>query len=152
MIKAVYIFIFINLLAGIAFPQTDWVKWGKADIKYEKPDNFRHRDYSFESENVSGLVVKSAANAYWYFFSELDGDNCPFRPSCSAFFVEASKETNIVQGALMFFDRFTRDFNLYKRYKRYPRVKDGHYYDPVAMYKLDKNEINYIPPGVVVNK
>ena len=68
MIKAVYIFIFINLLAGIAFPQTDWVKWGKADIKYEKPDNFRHRDYSFESENVSGLVVKSAANAYWYFF------------------------------------------------------------------------------------
>ena len=152
MLKVVYIFTFIILLAGIAFPQTDWIKWGKADIKYEKPDNIRHRDYSFKSENVSGLIVKSAANAYWYFFSELDGDNCPFRPSCSAFFVKASKETNIVQGTLMFFDRFTRDFNLYKRHEHYPRVKDGHYYDPVAMYKLDNNEINYIPPGVVVNR
>jgi len=152
MLKTAYIIIFISLLVNSAFSQTDLVRWGKADYKYEKPDNFRHRDYGIEAESVSGFISKVTANAYWFFISDLDGDNCPFRPSCSSFFVEASKETNIVQGTLMFFDRFTRDFSIYKRHEHYPRVKDGHYYDPVDWYKLEKDEINYIPPGVVVSK
>lgn len=129
---------------------TEQLKWGKAEIRYEKPNEFRHRDYSFESESVSGFVAKSTANAYWYFVSDLDGDNCPYSPSCSAFFVQASKETNIVQGTLMFFDRFTRDYNIYKRHEHYPRVKNGHYYDPVSLYTLDEEKINYIPPSTTV--
>ncbi len=131
---------------------TGWVKWGKADYRYEKPNELRHREYSFDTESVSGFIAKSTASAYGYFISDLDGDNCPYRPSCSAFFVEASKETNIAQGTLMFFDRFTRDFNIYKRHEHYPRVKDGHYYDPVSLYTLDEELIDYIPPSVTVNE
>ena len=152
----------VLLFTVSVFPQTEhsrrvgdnagWVKWGKADYRYEKPNKFRHRVYSFDSESVSGFIAKSTANAYWYFISDLDGDNCPYRPSCSAFFVQASKETNIVQGTLMFFDRFTRDFNIYKRYEHYPLVKDGHYYDPVSLYTLDEDQIDYIPPSVTVAK
>jgi putative component of membrane protein insertase Oxa1/YidC/SpoIIIJ protein YidD len=129
-----------------------WVKWGKADYRYEKPNNFRHRVYSLDTESVSGFIARSTANVYGYFISDLDGDNCPYRPSCSAFFVQASKETNIFQGTLMFSDRFTRDFNFYKRYEHYPRVKDGHYYDPVSLYTLDEKQIDYIPPSVTVTK
>ena len=129
-----------------------WFKWGKADYRYEKPNNFRHREYSFDTESISGFIAKSAANVYGYSISDLDGDNCPYRPSCSAFFVQASKETNIAQGTLMFFDRFTRDFNIYKRYEHYPRVEDGHYYDPVSLYTLDEEQINYIPHSVTVDK
>ncbi|MCH7964809.1 MAG: membrane protein insertion efficiency factor YidD [Bacteroidetes bacterium] len=155
-------FIIVLLFTGFVLPQTNqlkqvgdkagWVKWEKADTRYEKPSEFRHREYSFDTENVSGFIAKSTANAYWYFISDLDGDNCPYRPSCSSFFVQASKETNIVQGTLMFFDRFTRDFNIYKRHEHYPRVKDGHYYDPVSLYTLDENQIDYIPPSVTVTK
>jgi putative component of membrane protein insertase Oxa1/YidC/SpoIIIJ protein YidD len=155
-------FISVLLYTGFVYPQGEqsnrpddkagWIKWGKADYRYERSHKFRHREYSFDSENVSGFVAKATANAYWYFISELDGDNCPYRPSCSAFFVQASKETNIVQGTLMFFDRFTRDFNIYKRYEHYPRVKDGYYYDPVSLYTLDEKKIDYIPPSITVIK
>ena len=130
----------------------EWMKWGKADYRYEKPNHFRHREYSFDTESVSSFIAKSVANAYGYFISDLDGDNCPYRPSCSDFFVQASKETNIVQGTLMFFDRFTRDFNIHKRYEHYPRVEDGHYYDPVSLYTLDEEQIDYIPPSVTITK
>jgi putative component of membrane protein insertase Oxa1/YidC/SpoIIIJ protein YidD len=150
------------LFAGSVFSQTNqskklddnvgWIKWGKEDYRYERSNKFRHREYSFDSESVSGFVAKATANAYWYFISDLDGDNCSYQPTCSAFFVQASKETNIVQGTLMFFDRFTRDFNIYKRYEHYPRVKDGHYYDPVSLYTLDEEKIYYIPPSITVNK
>ena len=146
------IFSLIILFAVSAFSQTDWVKWEKADYRYEKTNQFRHRNYSFDTENVTNLVVKSFTNAYWFFISDLDGDNCPFRPSCSAFFVESVKETNLIQGMLMFFDRFTRDYNIYKRYEHYPRVKDGHYYDPVTFYTLNENKIKYIPPSVTIDR
>ena len=123
----------------------DWGKWGKAEFRYSKQNEYRHRDYSFESESVSDFIAKTFANTYWYFISDLDGDNCPFRPSCSAFFVEAAKETNFAQGVLMFFDRFTRDLNFYRRYEHYPHVTDGHYYDPVTLYTLNPENIKYIP-------
>lgn len=135
-----------------ALSQSDWVRWEKAEYNYEKPNNFRHRDYSFNTESASGFIAKSAVNTYWYFFSELDGDNCPYSPSCSAFFLQSAKETNIFQGTLMFFDRFTRDYNIYKRHEHYPRVMDGHYYDPVSLYTLDENKIEYIPPSVLIKK
>ena len=138
--------------AGKTGDNAAWVKWGKADYRYEKPNNFRHRVYSFDTESVSDFIARSTANVYGYFISDLDGDNCPYRPTCSAFFVQASKETNIFQGTLMFSDRFTRDFNFYKRYEHYPRVKDGHYYDPVSLYTLDEELIEYIPSSVTVTE
>ena len=50
----------------------------------------------------------------------------------------------------MFFDRFTRDMNVYKKHDHYPRVKSGHYYDPIDLYKLDEDRIEYIPASVIV--
>ena len=143
--KFIFIIVFIPLLLLNA--QTDWEKWEKADIDYTLKDNYRHRDYSFDSGNVGNFGVKSFVNAYWFFVSDVDGDNCPFRPSCSSFFVDAVKETNIFQGTLMFFDRFTRDINIFKEGK-YPREKSGYYYDPSSLYTLSK-KINYIPANVV---
>ncbi|MEJ2494933.1 MAG: hypothetical protein P8Y79_11475 [Ignavibacteriaceae bacterium] len=52
----------------------------------------------------------------------------------------------------MFFDRFTRDYNFIERYNHYPRVEDGHYYDPISLYTLNVKKINYIPPSTVVKQ
>ena len=146
------LFLFLLFISTAAFCQTENLKWQKADLSYEKLDNFIPRDYSFESDNAGEFITKSFANTYWFFISDVDGDNCPFRPTCSEFFVESVKETNIFQGTLMFFDRFTRDSNIYKRSQHYPRVKDGHYYDPVTLYTLNEERIDYISPSVILNK
>lgn len=146
------IFLLLTVFSASAFCQTDQLKWQKADLSYEKPNNFRHRDYSFESGNIGEFVKKSFANTYWFFISDVDGDNCPFRPSCSAFLMQSVDETNILQGTLMFFDRFTRDMNLYKGLGHYPRVKTGYYYDPPQNYTLQTKKINYLPPSVVVEE
>ena len=143
-------FSFFLLISISAFCQTEDLKWKKADISYEKPDEFRHRNYSFEANDVGSLIKKSFANSYWFFISDVDGDNCPFNPTCSAFLIESVEKTNIFQGTLMFFDRFTRDMNIYKRDEHYPRVKSGHYFDPASNYALVKERIDYIPPSTVV--
>ena len=146
------VLIIVSLFTITAIAQTDWVKWRKAEISYEKKDLIRHKDYSYHDRSISGLAVKTLANAYWFFVSDLDGDNCPFSPTCSSFLLQSVKETNIVQGTLMFFDRFTRDYNFIERYNRYPRVEDGHYYDPISLYTLNVKKINYIPPSTVVKQ
>ncbi len=145
--KYCYIIFVLLIFSENLFSQTDWEKWGKAETDYTIKDNYRHRNYDFNSDNAENFIVKSFANAYWFFVSDLDGDNCPFRPSCSAFFVDAVKETNIFQGTLMFFDRFTRDTNIFKEGK-YPREKSGYYYDPSSLYTLSK-ETHYISVNVI---
>lgn len=128
------------------------MKWEKADYRYKKPLEHSQRDYSFEAGSAGELLVKSLTNAYWFFISDVDGDNCPFRPSCSRFFLEAVAETSIPQGTLMFFDRFTRDMNVIKKHLHYPRVpSSGYFYDPPGLYTLDKNKIKYISPSVIVD-
>jgi len=144
------VLIIVSLFTLVTTAQTDWVKWGKTEINYEKKDRTRHKDYSYHGGSISELAVKTLANAYWFFISDLDGDNCPFSPTCSSFLLQSVKETNVVQGTLMFFDRFTRDYNFIERYNRYPREKDGHYYDPVSLYTLNVDKIKYIPPSAVV--
>jgi len=143
---------FVLLFSITAFCQTEQLKWQKADISYEKENNFRHRDYSFQFNDAGEVVKKSLAMTYWFFISDVDGDNCPFRPSCSSFLIDAAKETNILQTSLMFFDRFTRDMNVFKRKNHYPRVKDGHYYDPPLNYTLSETKIQYIPASSVVKE
>lgn len=133
------------------FSQTESVKWGKADISYAKKIESQRRDYSISTESISQLVLKPFISAYWFFISDLDGDNCPFRPSCSKFLIEAIEVTNLPQGILMFFDRFTRDMNIFDRPDKYPRFDDFHYYDPVTLYTLDEQKINYIPPFTRTN-
>ena len=145
------LFLFLLFISTAAFCQTENLKWQKADLSYEKPDNFIPRDYSFESDNADEFITKSFANAYWFFISDVDGDNCPFRPSCSVFFLESIEETNILQSSLMFFDRFTRDMNFVKGINHYPHVRSGYLYDPPQNYTLNQGKINYIPPAFIVD-
>ncbi len=128
--------------------QTDWVKWEKADPKYAVEFESSRRDYNFSGLNFSEAIVKSFTAGYWFFISDVDGDNCPFRPSCSSFLVEAVKETNPPHGVLMFFDRFTRDLNIFNRSDKYPRFGKIHFHDPVYLYTLDEEKIKYLPPAV----
>jgi putative component of membrane protein insertase Oxa1/YidC/SpoIIIJ protein YidD len=157
-----FILIFILFFVINIFPQidksrkladnSDWQKWGKANYSYQvsKPAFTGERNYSLKGENTGGIILKSLADVYWIFISDVDGDNCSFNPTCSTFFILAVKKTNILQGSLMFADRFTRDLNLFK-VDHYPRVTDGHFYDPISLYTLNMENIKIIQPESVVN-
>lgn len=145
------LFFLLLLFTTSAFCQIEDLKWQKADISYEKQIHYNKRNYSFESNNAGEFIAKSLANAYWFFISDVDGENCPFRPTCSAFLLQSAKETNIFQASLMFFDRFTRDMNLAKGHNHYPRVSSGHFYDPPQNYTLNQGRINYLPPSFIVD-
>ncbi len=144
-------FIFLILITTSLTAQTDWVKWGKADYSYNQKDLPSSRNYSIDSKNIGRAALKATADAYWILISDVDGDNCSFSPTCSSFFVQAVEKTNLVQGALMFFDRFTRDMDIFGKLGQYPRVPDGHFYDPISLYTLNPGKIKYIPPPEVVN-
>lgn len=139
------------LLTTSAFCQIENLKWRKVDFSYEKQIHSSKRDYSFDSENAGEFLTKSLTNTYWFFISDVDGDNCPFRPSCSSFLLQSTKETNIFQASLMFFDRFTRDLNPAKGNDHYPRVHAGYYYDPPQNYTLNQVRIKYLPPVFIVD-
>lgn len=130
--------------------QTDYEKWNKAEISYAQNIEQGSRDYSIMGDNISQTIVKSFTSAYWFFISDVDGDNCPFKPSCSHFLIEAVKETNLPQGVLMFFDRFTRDLNVFGRINKYPRIGNASYYDPITLYTSDENTIKYLPPNTFI--
>lgn len=130
--------------------QTDWVKWEKPEVSYFKKVELKKRDYSISGENLSDVVIKSFTTAYWFFISDLDGDNCPFKPTCSRFLIDAIKETNPPQGVLMFFDRFTRDINIFNRTDKYPIYDSQHFYDPVSQYTLSESKIRYLPPHTLI--
>jgi len=145
-----HIFFITFLFTTSAFCQLEYFKWQKADISYEQSDQIEHRNYSFKSENVGEFFKKSFINAYWFFISDVDGDNCAFRPTCSTFFVDAIDETNIFQATLMFSDRLTRDTNPVK-INNYPQTINKRYYDPYINYTLVQENINYQPPTYVVD-
>ena len=144
------VFLFSVLFTTSAFCQIENLKWQKADITYEKQVHFEKRNYSFESENAGEFVTKSLVNAYWFFISDVDGDNCAFHPSCSSFFMDATEETNIFQGTLMISDRLTRDLNPIKK-NRYPMDKNGRYFNPAGNYTLENKEIEYLSPASIVD-
>lgn len=147
------ILFFVLLLFTIsAFCQIENLKWQKADVFYEKQIHYNKRNFSFESDNGGEFLTKSILNAYWFFISDVDGDNCPFRPSCSKFFLESVKETDIFQASMMFFDRFTRDMNFAKENDHYPKLSTGYYYDPPQNYTLNQGRIKYLPPEFIVDE
>ena len=148
--KYFLLFVFISQLA--IYSQTDWVKWEKSDPTYQLKDDYLEREYDLSIESASDVIVKPVTNAYWFFISDVDGANCPFQPSCSSFLVQSVKKTNIFQGVVMFFDRFTRDTNIFGRHEHYPRYGKHHFYDPVSLYTLEEEGINYIPAKTYVNE
>ncbi|HET55654.1 MAG TPA: membrane protein insertion efficiency factor YidD [Ignavibacteria bacterium] len=127
----VIIFLFPLLLFG----QVETNKWQTHKIDYQLSVP-QKKEYILNTANLSTVVISSAQIVYYSLFSEYDGDNCPFHPSCSAFFVEAVERTNILQGSLMFADRFTRDMNFFKGYHSYSIHSTGKFFDPVYNYEL----------------
>ena len=130
--KFLFIFFFFSLIIS-AQPET--YKWEKEKTDY-KIEYVLQKKHQINSSSFSTLIVSGMQFTYYKLFSEYDGDNCPFYPSCSAFFVDAVEETNIIQGALMFADRFTRDTNFFKGLQSYPVHRNGKFYDPAYKYAL----------------
>ena len=137
--KLILLFI---LFTGIVSAQTDWVKWEKAEIDYEIPA-YPQQPYSIDDSGVGSVILSGLQTTYSFLISDVDGDNCPFYPTCSAFYVHSLQETNIFQGTLMFADRFTRDSNLFKSKTHYPFHSSGRYYDPTYNYYLDQNKVHF---------
>jgi putative component of membrane protein insertase Oxa1/YidC/SpoIIIJ protein YidD len=131
----------IILFSASICSQTDWERWGKAEVSYKFENPYIEREYSF-SGSTGEVLLRTFVNGYWFFVSEVDGDNCPFEPSCSEFFIESVKETNIFRGVLMFADRFTRDINFYNRHEHYPRSENGRYIDPPSLYTMKKESFS----------
>ncbi len=141
--KYLLLFLFISQLN--IYSQTDCVRWEKSDPSYQLKDKYLERDYDLSIESASDIIVKPVINAYWFLISDVDGANCPFNPSCSSFLAQSIKETNPVQGLLMFFDRFTRDTNVFERTAHYPRFGTNHFYDPITLYTLDEKKVKFVP-------
>uniref|UniRef100_A0A832DFZ3 Membrane protein insertion efficiency factor YidD n=1 Tax=Ignavibacterium album TaxID=591197 RepID=A0A832DFZ3_9BACT len=138
------------LFAVSSVAQTDWQRWEKVQPDYLKSFYPSERNFSYTKSDLPYLLSKTLINTYWIFISDLDGDNCPFHPSCSSFFLQSIEETNLIQGTLMFFDRFTRDANPVNREEHYPVYKNYRFYDPPQLYTLSKDKIHLIPPYTVV--
>ncbi|MGD8781650.1 MAG: membrane protein insertion efficiency factor YidD [Ignavibacteria bacterium] len=138
------------LFCSFLFAQDEWEKWGEEKISYELP-KIEKREYKIDKSNLGMKMLSGMQNAYYFLISDLDGDNCPFRPTCSSFWVKSVKETNIFQGSLMFSDRFVRDLNVFKA-GLYPVHKSGHYYDPPQNYSMDFNRVEYFPKNEIVDE
>lgn len=143
---------FFLIFQIVGYSQTDWVRWEKSDPTYQIKDFYQIPDYDLTIRSTSNAVIKPIVYGYRFFISDVDGDNCPFNPSCSEFLLESVKETNLAQGILMFFDRFIRDTNFYGRKEHYPHYDSKHFYDPVSLYTLDDRKIKFIPANSYVNE
>jgi putative component of membrane protein insertase Oxa1/YidC/SpoIIIJ protein YidD len=131
--RFILIFLFLPVLV---FAQPEKERWGKAEDPYLQKYIFEERNYGINMVSVSSAIASSAMNLYWFFISDQDGDNCPFYPSCSHFFIESVKQTDLIRGSLMFADRFTRDMNIFNRRIKYPFIRNNRLYDPPELYKM----------------
>jgi putative component of membrane protein insertase Oxa1/YidC/SpoIIIJ protein YidD len=132
------VYIFLLFSFSLYAQQADWKRWKRIEPDYRNCKIVVNKG-DFQSDDFFSLLKKG----YSFFISDVDGDNCPFYPTCSAFFVQAVNRTNFVQGILMFADRFTRDSNPFKSYTHYPRYINGKLYDPVDNYLLNANAVKY---------
>ena len=130
------------LFTAYCFAQTDWQHWDAKSVSYEL-HSAEKKDYSVDSSSSSNSFLSILRNGYYFLISDLDGDNCPFNPSCSRFFVDAVKETNLFQGILMFADRFTRDLNFLRSHSQYQLKKNGKFFDPAYNYTLNLQKIKF---------
>ncbi len=133
------------LLSVFAFQtkaQTDWIKWNAQPAAYELTKH-QHHEYTIDKSSFGMTLISSGRNIYYFFISDLDGDNCPFNPTCSQFLVQSVKETNFFVGSLMFADRFTRDLNFIKAKDRYQILPGGRLFDPAYNYSLNSKKIKF---------
>ncbi len=131
---------FILIYAAEIEAQSEWEKWGKEETAYSIQVPGKNEGADATNGFASGFlsILKSV---YTFFISVPDGDNCPFYPSCSSFYVQAVNEEGIIKGTLMFADRFTRDMNFMKSHSRYSIHSSGKLFDPPRNYSLDEEKI-----------
>ncbi len=134
------IVVFILILSNLIFAQTDWKRWQKVDVSYSIKSNGLEENHGHKKSSSTLSILK---DGYSFLISDLDGDNCPFYPTCSSFYVKSVSQTNIIKGTLMFADRFTRDSNLFKTREHYATHISGRLYDPIKNYLLTDSTIIY---------
>lgn len=127
-----YISFLILLFSQLSFAQVEFEKWEAKTQNYVLVSSFNEKNYN------SSSMLSILQMVYSILISEPDGDNCPFSPSCSNFFIEAVEKSNFFTGTLLFADRFTRDMNLFKDLNQYPKLKNKKLYDPVDRYLSSK--------------
>ncbi|MBN1301572.1 MAG: membrane protein insertion efficiency factor YidD [Melioribacteraceae bacterium] len=147
--KIVRLVVVLFFISQCMIAQSELKKWIKLDATYETEQPARS-GYIIKNKEAGSLLLSVFKITYNFLISDLDGDNCPFYPTCSQFFIQSVEETNLVKGALMFADRFTRDTNIFKRYPYYPLHKSGRLYDPVHNYKLNFSDVVHYPGDIVV--
>lgn len=125
------IFVLIFVFSISVFAQPEYFKWEAKEIDY-RINFIKEKDYN------SNSFLSYLQKFYTFIISEPDGDNCPFSPSCSNFFIEAVDKTNFFNGILLFADRFTRDMNPIKSLNQYKKISLKKLFDPVDNY-LFKN-------------
>lgn len=128
------LFVFLFMFAGIIHPQQENSVWG-----IKKPDYNLHmhdvkKEYTYSFDSPADFITIPVIYTYWFAFSEPDGDNCPFYPSCSSFLVDGIQSYGFFRGSLLFWDRFTRDTNFTNRKKKYPVLHDHKYLDLPQLY------------------
>jgi putative component of membrane protein insertase Oxa1/YidC/SpoIIIJ protein YidD len=119
-------FIFTTFVAA----QQESKRWSRTVVSYE----IKNADEANNKHETESDLLSSIHWAYKYFVSDLDGDNCPFAPSCSVFFIQAAKQTNLLKASLMFADRFMRDTNIFNR-ENYIKNSSGKLIDTIENYK-----------------
>ena len=134
------IVVLILILSSLGFAQTDWKRWQKVDVSYSIKSIGVEENHSYKKSTSTLAILK---DGYSFLISDLDGDNCPFYPTCSSFYVKSVSQTNIIKGTLMFADRFTRDSNLFKTREHYATHISGRLYDPIKNYLLTDSTIIY---------
>lgn len=139
-IFSICIYIFLLTIPFNLNAQTDWVRWEGKETSYELTPT-HHHDYTLDKSSFGMTLFSVLRNTYYFFISDLDGDNCPFEPSCSAFFLQSVKETSIFKGSLMFADRFTRDLNFFKGTDHYHLLASKKFSDPAYNYTLHSEKI-----------
>jgi len=141
-ILSIGIYLFLLTLTYNLNAQTDWVRWEGKETSYELTPT-HHHDYTLDKSSFGMTLLSALRNTYYFFISDLDGDNCPFEPSCSAFFLQSIKETSIFKGSLMFADRFTRDLNFFKMTDHYSLLASRKFSDPANNYTLHSAKIKF---------
>ncbi len=134
----------IILLTSFLFGQNEISHWSGRTPDYRIKVN-HNSELKSDATGLQVKLVRGFQSLYHSLISDYDGNNCPFTPTCSAFFVEAVRETNLFQGALMFADRFTRDLNFIERNK-YRRTENGRLIDLPENYELNRSKINFVLP------
>ncbi|MBK6681834.1 MAG: membrane protein insertion efficiency factor YidD [Ignavibacteriales bacterium] len=121
------------VLCGLFNSQSFTQSWEPKPIDYTEEIQAKSKYYKIEGD-IPEAAFKLLVNGYRLFISEPDGENCPFNPSCSRFFVEALGQTNIIEAFLLTSDRLIRDTSFGNKFKHYHIDKYGYLVDPPSRY------------------